>query len=126
MSGSAGRFKKSPIFYLLTPICSVVQVHRVLGVALDELLPGLHLLPHEDGKDLVGLLRVVQGDAAEGPPLRVHGGLPQLVVVHLAQALEAGDDHLGVGVVPPELGGDGVPLLLAEGQAGGLAPGDAR
>ena len=41
--------------------------------------------------------------------------------VHLTQALEPGDVHLGVGIVPPQLGGDGVPLLLGEGQAGGLA-----
>ena len=44
--------------------------------------------------------------------------------VHLTQALEPGDVHLGVGIVPPQLGGDGVPLLLGEGQAGGLAPGE--
>ena len=54
--------------------------------------------------------------------LRVHGGLPQLVGVHLAQALEAGDVHLGVGVVrrasPRD---DAVPLGVGIGHAGGLA-----
>ena len=45
----------------------------------------------------------------------VHGGLPQLVGVHLAQTLEAADLHLGVGVVPPHLGGHRVPFLVGVG-----------
>ena len=54
---------------------------------------------------------------------RVHGGLPQLVGVHFAQALEAVDVHLHIGVAAPQLGGDGVPLLVGEGHPGGLAAG---
>ena len=43
--------------------------------------------------------------------------------VHLAQALEPGDVHLGVGVVAAKLGGNGVPLLVGVGHLHGLAPG---
>jgi hypothetical protein len=46
------------------------------------------------------------------------------VGVHLAQALEAADVDLHIGIAPAHLGGDGVPLLFGEGQAGGLAPGE--
>ena len=59
----------------------------------------------------------------QGALFRVHGGLPQLVGVHLAQALIAVDVHLGVGVVAPQLGGDPIPLLVGEGHPRGLAPG---
>ena len=38
-----------------------------------------------------------RGNAAQGALLRVHGGLPQLVGVHLAQALKAADVNFHVG-----------------------------
>ena len=44
--------------------------------------------------------------------------------VHLAQALEAVDLHLGVGVVPPHFRGNLVPLLVGIGHLLGLAPGE--
>ena len=93
-------------------------------IASGLLLSGLHLLPHEDGEDLVSGHGVVQSDAAQRALLRVHGGLPQLVGVHLAQTLKAADVHLGVGVVGAHLGGDLVPLGVGVGHPGGLAPGE--
>ena len=42
--------------------------------------------------------------------------------VHFAQALEPGNVDLHIGIAAPQLGGNGVPFLLAEGQPGGLAP----
>ena len=41
---------------------------------------------------------------------------------HLAQTLEAVDFHLGVGIVAPELGGNGVPLLVGIGHPDRLSP----
>ena len=103
---------------------SDVQVHDVFRVLLDPLAPGLHVLAHENGEDLVGLNGVVQSDAAQGAGLRVHGGLPQLVGVHLAETFEAGDVHLRVLVVGSQLGGDAVALLVGVGHLLGLAAGE--
>ncbi len=47
----------------------------------------LDLLTHQDGEDLVGDGGVLEPDLEEGAALRVHGGLPQLVGVHLAETL---------------------------------------
>ena len=94
---------------------SIVQIHRVFGVFLNELLPGLHLFAHQHRKRGVGGHGVVQGDAAQGALPRVHGGLPQLMGIHLAQSLEAADVDLHVGIPRPHFGGNGVPLLVGIG-----------
>ena len=43
--------------------------------------------------------------------------------VHLAQTLKPADVDLCVGIVPPHLGGDLIPLLVGEGHSRGLAAG---
>ena len=68
------------------PLRSEIEVHHILRVGLNELLSRLYLFAHEDGEGGVGGQGVAQGDTAEGPGLGVHGGLPELVGVHLAQA----------------------------------------
>ena len=70
-TGTSGRCGHRPLRYAFRARCPfpnplIVQVDGVLGVALDELLAGLHLLPHEDGEGLVGPDSVVQLDALEG------------------------------------------------------------
>src|SRR5271167_2319422 len=68
---------------------SDVQEPDVLGVAGDERAACLDVLAHQHAEQLVGLGRVVQGDLPEDPGRWVHGGFPQLIRVHLAEALEA-------------------------------------
>src|SRR5690606_36739763 len=73
---------------------SDVEEADVLGVALDELAAGLHVLAHQDREQVVGLRRVVQGDLAEDAVLLVHGRAAQLLGVNLTEALEALDGVL--------------------------------
>src|SRR5665811_859250 len=64
-----------------------IEEPHVAGVALDEAAPALDVLAHEDREDLVCGRGVVQGDLKKDAVVRVHRGLPQLLVVHLAQTL---------------------------------------
>src|SRR5215218_3486277 len=59
----------------------------VLSVLLDELPAGLHILPHQDGEHPVGRRGVLEGHLAQDPGVRVHGGLPQLLGIHLTETL---------------------------------------
>ena len=64
-----------------------IKVDGVFGVFLNERLARLDLLAHEDGEYLVGLDRILETDAAQGARFGVHCRLPQLVRIHLAEAL---------------------------------------
>src|SRR5688572_27759773 len=64
-----------------------VKESNVFGVALDEVAAVLDVLAHQDREDLVGDGGVLEPDLEQGASLGVHGGLPQLVGVHLAEAL---------------------------------------
>src|SRR5690606_10927407 len=66
-----------------------VEVRDRQRVALDELPPRLDLVAHQRGEDLVRLDRVLDLDLHQPAGLRVDGGLPELLRVHLAQALVA-------------------------------------
>src|SRR3954470_5337586 len=68
-----------------------VKETNVFGVSRDEAAARLDVLAHQDGEQLVGGSRVVQGDLAQHPNRRVHRGLPQLLGVHLAETLVALD-----------------------------------
>src|SRR5512140_3521883 len=70
---------------------SDVEVLHVQRVALDELPARVHRVAHQDGEDLIGLHRVVHPDLEERAPRRVHGRLPELLGVHLAEPLVALD-----------------------------------
>src|SRR5674536_373904 len=70
---------------------SDVQEAHVLCVALDERPPGLDVLAHQDAEQLVGERRIVESDLEQDAGGRVHGGVPQLLGRHLAQALEPTD-----------------------------------
>src|SRR5579859_8085570 len=72
-----------------------VEVADALGVRLDELLARLDVGPHHFLERVVHRRGVVDGDAQQHAGLRVHGRLPQLVGVHLAQTLHA----RGLGVL---------------------------
>src|SRR6266550_1591994 len=69
---------------------------RFLRVLLDELAAGLHVLAHQDAEHPVRRGGVLQGDLLEHPAFGVHGRLPELLGLHLGQALEPQDRHLPV------------------------------
>ena len=70
---------------------SDVEEAHVGGVALDERAASIDVVAHEDREGLVGVCGLVEGDLLEDSALRIHGGFPQFVVVHFAQALVALD-----------------------------------
>src|SRR5699024_12233925 len=70
---------------------SDVEEADVLRVLLDEATARVHVIAHEDGEDLVGDDRIVEGGLFEQTMVGIHRRLPQLLVVTLAQALVALD-----------------------------------
>ena len=85
--------------------------------ALMKSLRGSTFSPMSFVKIVVGLAGVVDLDPQERPRLRVHRRLPELVGVHLAEALEALDGE----VLAVHLLDDPVALLLGLGVLGDLA-----
>src|SRR5438105_7910739 len=71
-----------------------VQVAHGLRVRLDEALAGIHVVAHQDIENLVGLDRVLDLDPQQHAVLGVHGGIPELLGVHLAETLVASDLRL--------------------------------
>src|SRR3989442_725537 len=68
-----------------------VQVAHGLGVRLDEAFAWIHFGAHQDVEDLVGLDRVLDLDPQQHAVLRIHGGLPELLGIHLTETLVARD-----------------------------------
>src|SRR5450759_662158 len=68
---------------------SDIEVLDLAGFALDEVLARLDSLAHQHRENGVCLGRVFDLGPQQGPRLRVHRGVPELVGVHLAEALEA-------------------------------------
>src|SRR5687767_6721647 len=77
---------------------SYVDQADILGVVVNEVAPGLHVLTHQHREDAVRGDRVLHGDLEKRPLVRVHRGLPELLGVHLAEALEPEDVHLLLSV----------------------------
>ncbi len=59
------------------------------GVLLDEPAPGGDVVAHQRGEHLVGDRRLLDGDLQQRARLATHGGLAELLPVHLGEALEA-------------------------------------
>ena len=78
---------------------SDVEEAHVLGVGLDELTPELHVLTHEHRAHFVGQRRLLYPDLKQGAFPRVHGGVAQLVEVHLPQTLQPLEVSLVVRVL---------------------------
>src|ERR1700690_2768595 len=76
---------------LPSSVCSSSDIEEphFFGVLFDELAARFDLVAHEHGEDFVDRLRVFHGDELQGAAHGVHGGLPELVGVHFAEALEA-------------------------------------
>ena len=68
---------------------SNVNIPGPQGVGFDELAPRLDLVAHQHGEHAVGFDGVVYLHPQQAAHGRVHGGLPQLHRVHLAQAFVA-------------------------------------
>src|SRR6185369_10071252 len=79
-----------------------VQIDHVQRVGLDEVAARLDLVTHQDGEDLVRFDGVLDLDLQQDPVFRVHGGLPELLRVHLAQAFVALDAESLLGVLQEE------------------------
>src|SRR5699024_6408233 len=70
---------------------SDVEVRDVQRVFLDERSARFDLVTHQDGEDVLGLHHVFDADLEERSRLWIHGRLPELVRVHLPEALVAAD-----------------------------------
>src|SRR5579862_7269359 len=70
---------------------SDIEELHVFRVLLDEDAARLDLVAHEHRHQLIGRVRVFHVDADEEALRRVHRRLPQLVGVHLAEALVPGE-----------------------------------
>src|SRR3984957_14424114 len=72
---------------------SYVQVRHAQRILLDELSARLDNVAHELDEDIVGLVDLADLDLQKRAGFAVEGSLPQLVLVHLAQALIALESH---------------------------------
>src|ERR1051325_1902703 len=70
---------------------SHIQIPYILRILLDERAPGLHLVPHQDGKCAVRIGRIFDRNLEHRSRVRVHGGASELFRVHLPEAFEPGD-----------------------------------
>src|SRR5829696_1320663 len=66
-----------------------VQIRNAQRVRLNELAPRLHLVAHQLGEDVVGLVGLANLYLQERADVRVERRFPELVGIHLAQALVA-------------------------------------
>ena len=64
---------------------------------LDEAFSWLHLRPHEDVEYLICFFRILNRHQLYESRLGIHGRLPELLRVHLAQTLISLDIHLRFG-----------------------------
>ena len=66
-----------------------IQIRYHQRVALNELATRFDMIAHEGSEYLIGAYGVVDLDLHEAPGIRIHGGLPELVRIHLTKALVA-------------------------------------
>src|SRR3989344_2099850 len=78
---------------------SHIQI-RQFGVSLNEVSARAHVSAHEGVKGPVGLLGIVHGYLFENAPLGVHGGLPELIRIHLAKTFIALDGYFICALAP--------------------------
>src|SRR3990172_8745130 len=91
LGDSLAMTRRGPFFYSLLD----VQVAHFLGAVLDELPARLDSVAHEKAENGLGLDGVLGVDLEDGAGVRVHGGLPELLRVHLPQALVTLDGCAG-------------------------------
>src|SRR5215210_1228940 len=76
---------------------SSIQVFHLSGILLNKLFARLYLVAHQRGEQLIRYRRRLDRDLEHRPVLRVHCRLPELMRIHLREALEAGDTSVSVG-----------------------------
>src|SRR5439155_14840359 len=87
------------------PEVSNVEVSDVERVLFDERAPKLDVLAHEHGEELVGAARrVLVADLEERARVGVHRRGPELLGIHLAEALVAREDDALAATLVDELG----------------------
>src|SRR5829696_9037249 len=77
---------------------SSIQVLHLSGILLYKPLARLDLVAHERREQLVRDRRGLDRDLEQSSILRVHRRIPELIWVHLPEALEAADVGVAVGV----------------------------
>src|SRR5438034_11742361 len=82
--------------------CSDVEESHVGGVGGDEVLAQLDVVAHQHRHDLVGERSLLDVDLQQRALRGVHGGGPELLPIHLAQALQAGELETLGGVLGEE------------------------
>src|SRR5438067_6275257 len=68
-----------------------IQVSDAEGVGLDEFAAGFDEVAHQGREGLLGVVLMVDPDLQQGARLGIQGRLPELLRVHLAEALVAVD-----------------------------------
>src|SRR6476469_10733546 len=76
-----------------------VKEANVFGIPSDEAATSLDVLATQDREQFVGSRSVVEGHLPQHAHRRIHGGLPQFLGVHLAEALVALDAVIGVDLL---------------------------
>src|SRR5277367_2859332 len=75
-----------------------IQVDDVEGVFFYEFAALFDVFAHEGGENCFGCDGIFQAHFEQGAHFGVHGGVPQLLGIHFAQALETGDGEIFFGV----------------------------
>src|ERR1051325_1109130 len=96
-AGGVGGFLMSSSAMCFASRISDVEASHLERVLVDELAPGLHFVAHQHAEDLVGGHRVLDAHAQQAAALGVHRRLPELIGVHLAEALVALDGEALLG-----------------------------
>src|SRR5687768_15688718 len=68
------------------PVQLDVEVSDIKGIGLDEVSSRLDFFAHQDVEDLIGRIEILDTDLQQAPRLGIHGGLPELLRIHLAEA----------------------------------------
>src|ERR1700691_2014856 len=103
----ASREKRNSSFRAARAISSIpvdsspelnIQVDDVEGVFFYEFAALFDVFAHEGGENCFGGDGIFQAHFEQGAHFRVHGGVPQLLWIHFAEALEARDGEIFLGV----------------------------
>src|SRR6266581_756834 len=74
-----------------TRLALYIEIFHFERVLLDEVAPGLHLVTHQGGKDVVHPCNILELDLQQQARLGVHRRLPELRRVHFSQTFVALD-----------------------------------
>ena len=66
-----------------------VKIHDIFRISFNKFATRLYLFAHQERKGLIGRRRILHRDLKQRAVLGIHSGLPQLLRVHLAEALVA-------------------------------------